>query len=84
MSSFDELVCFFDVGDFEIFGVPFEFLIGEVCREAAEEYGFGERSGVVEVGAGFVVTLASVDELRPVVVAFDFRIIEIDILCFGE
>ena len=61
----DELVRLVDVGDLHGLAVPHQALSGEPEREVPEQYGLGERSGVVEVRHGLAVGL---DRLEPVAI----------------
>src|ERR1051325_5667522 len=53
--------------------VPFERGLGEARRYAAEQHGFGQRAGVIEVRAGPALAADGVEELMPVAYEFELR-----------
>ena len=72
------------VGEFEGGGVPFEGGHGEAAGDPAEEDGFGEGTGVAEVGGGLALAAAGGDELAPVIGAFDLGHLVVFELFDGE
>ena len=64
--------------------VPFQRGVRETRGNVAQQYGFGERTGVGKVGRGFVVAPARFDELFPMLEPVDVREFEIRELRLGE
>ena len=52
--------------------VPVQLLFGESRRNPAEQDGFGQRTGVIEIRRGLTFAARGVDERLPVVHAADF------------
>src|SRR6476660_3510177 len=67
------VVGFLRIREAEIGGIPGELFTGEAAGDGAEQNGFGERAGVVEVGSGFAFTADGISPLEVVVDLFQLR-----------
>ncbi len=84
IGSTDESVCFLDVGERQLGGVPIQRGVGEPAGDASEKNRLGQGTGVVEGGGGFAFATDGVDEFLPVVPAFDHFHFEVTELGFRQ